>query len=96
MIELKANEFSGRVLERVSSAAVGERVVIRQENGEPALEFERCAPTSPWKGFTREKLREVLRRHGIEPDPPDIIAAWEADFQDPVFSREVLGLKDEE
>ncbi len=95
MIELKANEFSGRVLERVSSAAVGERVVIRQENGEPALEFERCAPTSPWKGFTREKLREVLRRHGIEPDPPEVVAAMEEALLDSSLSCRLLGVDPE-
>lgn len=95
MIELNANDFAGRVIERVSRAAIGERIVIRGENGGPALEFERCAPTRPWKGFTREKLREVLQRHGIKPDPPEVVAEMEAALQDPSLSCRVLGVDPE-
>ena len=63
------------------------------KHGVPAAELVRCRKRG---GIDFDKLEEARRRLGIEGDAPEEeVAAWRAAFQDPAFSRRVLGLVDE-
>lgn len=46
-------------------------------------------------GIDFRRLREIRQKLGIRDQTPEEIAAWEKDFQDPAFSREVLGFGDD-
>lgn len=91
-MELAVREAKNRLSELVSAVEKGERVVITK-HGVPAVELVRCRKRG---GIDFDKLEEARRRLGIEGDAPEEEAAeWRADFQDPAFSRRVLGLDDE-
>ena len=62
--------------------------------GEPAVELVRCRKRRG--GIDFDKLEADCRRLGIEEASPEEAAAWKADFEDPAFSRKVLGLDDDE
>lgn len=94
MIELKESELSGRFVERLSSAAIGERLVIVR-NGQPPLEIERCAPTPRGGGLNLDKWRAALKRHGIKPSPPAEVAAMKAAIADSSLSCRLLGVDEE-
>lgn len=91
MIKLKANELTVEALERVSGASIGERVVIVRD-GEPPLEFVRREPELRRGGLDLEKWRAALKRHGIEPDPPEEVAAMKAALLDSSLSCRLLGV----
>ena len=91
-MELAVREAKARLSELIAAAEKGERVVITR-HGVPAVELVRCRRRG---GIDFDKLEEARRRLGIEGDVPEEEAAeWMADFQDPAFSRRVLGLEDE-
>ncbi len=94
MIKLDASELTRPALERVSAANIGERIVIAR-NGESDVELMRCQPEPRRGGIDFRRLREIRQQLGIRDQTPEEIAAWEKDFQDPAFSREVLGLGDD-
>ena len=94
MIKLNASELTRPALERVSAANIGERIVIAR-NGESDVELMRCQPEPRRGGIDFRRLREIRQQLGIRDQTPEEIAAWEKDFQDPAFSREVLGLGDD-
>lgn len=48
------------------------------------------AETAKPKGIDFEKLREIRASYGLFEDGP----AWPPEFDDPAFSRKVLGLED--
>ena len=91
-MELAVREAKARLSELIAAAEKGERVVITR-HGVPAVELVRCRRRG---GIDFDKLEEARRRLGIEGDAPaEEAAEWRADFQDPAFSRQVLGLEDE-
>ena len=94
MIKLDASELRRPALERVSAANIGERIVIAR-NGESDVELMRCQRELRRGGIDFRRLREIRQQLGIRDQMPEEIAAWEKDFQDPAFSREVLGLGDD-
>ena len=87
-MELAVREAKARLSELITAARKGERVVIT-EHGVPAVELVRCHPR---RGFDFEKLQETLRELGIEGDGE----RWPEEFDDPAFSRRVLGLEPED
>ena len=92
MPEYALDEAKVRLAELVSAAERGECVVITKY-GEPAVELVRCSRRRG--GIDFDKLEAECRRLGIEEASPEEAAAWKADFEDPAFSRKVLGLDDE-
>ena len=81
------HEAKARLSELVAAARNGERVVITK-HGRPAAELVACEPRG---GLDFDKLEEVCRRHGIAGDGEP----WPEEWNDPAFSRQVLGLEDE-
>ena len=81
------HEAKARLSELVAAARTGERVVITK-HGRPAAELVACEPRG---GLDFDKLEEVCRRHGIAGDGEP----WPEEWNDPAFSRQVLGLEDE-
>ena len=86
-MELALREAKARLSELVAAAEKGERVVITK-HGKPAVELVRCRQRG---GIDFEKLEAMRKRLGIEGDGD----GWEDEFNDPAFSRRVLGLDDE-
>ncbi len=92
-MEIALTEAKARLSQLVAAARSGERVVITKR-GEPAVELVPCA--RPRRGgIDFEKLREDRKRLGIADVPPEELEARLAEFNDPAFSREVLGLGDD-
>ncbi len=91
MIELDSNEFTGRAMERLSEAGIGERVAITR-NGETIVELERGV-SAPRRDL--DKLREALLRRGIRPHPPEEVAAMKAAIADSSLSCRGLGVDPE-
>ena len=86
-MELSIRETKARLSELVAAARNGERVVITK-HGRPAVELIRCDQHG---GIDFEKLEKARQRLVIEGDGD----GWPADFNDPAFSRRVLGLDEE-
>ncbi|MCY4501724.1 MAG: type II toxin-antitoxin system prevent-host-death family antitoxin [Alphaproteobacteria bacterium] len=91
-MELALREAKARLSELVAAACQGERVVITKY-GQPVVELVRCERRG---GIDFDKLEEDRRRLGIEDATPEEIEAMEGAFHDPAFSRQVLGLDDED
>ena len=87
-MELAVREAKARLSEIISAAQKGERVVITK-HGVPAVELVRCRPSG---GIDFDKLEETRRGLGIEGDGE----RWPDEFNDPAFSRRVLGLEPED
>ena len=92
MMELALNEAKARLSELVSAARRGERVVITQD-GEPDVELVRYRKRG---GIDFDRLEATRRHLGIKDAPPEEVEAWKADFENPAFSRQVLGLDEDE
>ena len=86
-MELALREAKARLSELIAAARNGERVVITK-HGQPVVELVRCDKRG---GIDFEKLEAARRRLGIEGDGE----GWPEEFDDPAFSREVLGLDKE-
>ena len=86
-MELALREAKARLSELIAAAPNGERVVITK-HGQPVVELVRCDRRG---GIDFEKLEAARRRLGIEGDGE----GWPEEFDDPEFSREVLGLDKE-
>ena len=85
-MELDIREAKARVAERVTAVRDGDRVAITRR-GRPHAKLacrDRCG------GIDLEKLEAARRRPGSVGDGED----WPAEYNDPTFSREVLGLDD--
>ncbi len=86
-MELALREAKARLSELIAAARNGDRVIITK-HGRPAVELVRCDRRG---GIDFDRL-EASRRHlGIEGDGQ----RWPEEFNDPDFSRRVLGLDDE-
>ncbi len=83
-MELALPEAKARLFELIAAARNGERVIITKHR-RPVVELVRCDPRS---GIDFEKLEAARRQLGIEGDGN----GWPEEFNDPTFSREVLGL----
>ena len=86
-MELSLREAKARLSELVAAARNGERVIITR-HGRPAAELVRCDRRG---GIDFDKLEQTRRRLGIVGDGE----GWPEEFDDPAFSRRVLGLEDE-
>jgi prevent-host-death family protein len=85
-MELSIREAKARFAEAAAAAARGERVVVTK-HGRPFVELVAVQRAS---GMDFEKAAFVRRELGL--DGLDI--RLPADFDDPAFSRQVLGLPD--
>ena len=86
-MEMALREAKARLSELVTAASRGERVVITKY-GQPVVELVRCERRG---GIDFDKLEEDRRRLGLIGDGE----GWPEEFDDPAFSRYVLGLEDE-
>ena len=86
-MELAIREAKARLSELVAAARNGERVVITK-HGQPAAELVRCDQRG---GIDFDKLEAARQRLGIDGDGE----GWPEEFNEPAFSRQVLGLDDE-
>ena len=91
-MELAISAAKPRLSQLITAAQRGERVVITKR-GEPAVELVACPKRRG--GLDLKKLRADCERLGIEQVPPDEARKLIAEFDDPAFSREVLGLPDD-
>ena len=80
-------EAKARLSELAAAARNGERVVITK-HGKPIVALVRCEARG---GIDFDKLEEVCRSLGIAGDGE----RWPDEWNDPAFSRQVLGLDDE-
>jgi len=85
-MELSIREAKARFTEAAAAAARGERVVVTK-HGQPFVELVRARPAG---GMDFEKAEIVRRELGLDKVTEDL----PADFDDPAFSRRVLGLED--
>ena len=86
-MEFPIREAKARLSELVTAACKGERVIITR-HGRPMAELVRCDRRG---GIDFDKLEAARRRLGIEGDGE----GWPEEFNDPAFSRKVLGLDEE-
>ena len=93
-MQLAISAAKPRLSELIAAAQRGERVVITKR-GKPAVELVACRKRKRRGGIDFERLEATCKRLGIEQDPPEVAEKMIAAFQDPAFSREVLGLDDE-
>lgn len=86
-MEIAIREAKARLSKLVAAARSGERVIITR-HGMPAAELVRCDRRG---GIDFDRLQAARRRLGIEGDGQ----GWPEDFNDPAFSRRVLGIDEE-
>lgn len=86
-MEIAIREAKARLSSLVAAARNGERVIITR-HGMPAVELVRCDRRG---GIDFDRLQAARRRLGIKGDGQ----GWPEDFNDPAFSRRVLGIDDE-
>ena len=86
-MEMALREAKARLSELVAAACNGERVIITR-HGHPAVELVRCERRG---GIDFERLDAARRSLGLEQDGE----RWPPEFNDPAYSRQVLGLSDE-
>jgi prevent-host-death family protein len=84
-MELSIREAKARFAEAAAAAARGERVVVTK-HGRPFIELvsARGAP-----GMDFEKAAAIRRKLGLD----GVKVSLPPDFDDPAFSRQVLGLE---
>ena len=83
-MEFPIREAKARLSEMVAAVRKGERVIITR-HGRPSAELVRCDRRG---GFDFDKLESARRRLGVEGEGD----GWPERFNDPAFSRKVLGL----
>lgn len=85
-MELSIQEAKARFAEAAAAAARGERVVVTK-HGRPFVEL---VPAQRTSGMDFEKAALVRRALGLD----GLDVRLPPDFDDPAFSRQVLGLPD--
>ncbi len=83
-MELSIREAKARFTEAAATAARGERVVVTK-HGRPFVELIPARPSSGMDFAKADAVREELGLTGVAFSLPP-------DFDDPAFSRRVLGL----
>ena len=94
-MQLAISAAKPRLSELVAAAQRGDRVVITKR-GEPAVELVACPQRKRGGAINFKRLAETKRRLGIVDDPPEFAKEMIEAFHDPAFSRQVLGLEDDE
>lgn len=84
-MELSIREAKARFAEAAAAAARGERVVVTK-HGRPFVEL---VPAQRAFGMDFEKAAMIRRDLGLD----GLTVSVPADFDDPAFSRQVLGLE---
>lgn len=82
-MELALRQAKARLSELVTAAQGGKRVIITK-HGQPAVEIVRFRTRG---GIDFEKLEQARQRLGVANNATD----WPREFDDPAFSRKVLG-----
>lgn len=85
-MHLSIREAKARFTQAAAAAAAGERVVVTK-HGQPFIEL---VPAMNKGGVDFERIAQVRKQFGLE----DADLAWSSEFDDPAFSRRVLGLDD--
>jgi prevent-host-death family protein len=85
-MELSVREAKARFAEAMAAAERGERVVLTR-HGHPVVEM---IPARKQGGIDWDKLEKIRRELGIDPKDYEL----PENFDDPAFSRRVLGLED--
>ncbi len=83
-MQLSIRDAKSHFAEAAATAAKGERVVVTK-HGRPFVEL---VPAQPVHGMDFDKAARIRRELGLEGVTVEIAA----EFDDPAFSREVLGL----
>jgi len=86
-MELSIREAKARFTEAAAAAARGERVVVTK-HGHPFVEL---VPARSLGGVDFAKLKRIGKELGLD----KLKAEWPEEFDDPAFSRRVLGLEDD-
>jgi prevent-host-death family protein len=89
-MKMSIREIRAQFAAAIAAVEKGERVVITR-NGEPVAELG--PPPVKAQKFDWDKLDAVRRELGL--DKVKLPDGWQEDFDDPAFSREVLGLDDD-
>lgn len=84
-MEVAVREAKARLSELIAAAEGGERVIITK-NGRPTVEIVQVRRRG---GIDFKTLEASRARLGVKRDGP----GWPAEFDDPAFSRRVLGLE---
>ncbi len=85
-MQFSVREVKARFTEAADAAVKGERVVVTK-HGKPFVEL---IPATQKMPFTWERAAEIRKELGIVSAGSD----WFEEFNDPAFSRRVLGLED--
>ena len=85
-LELSIRDAKARFSEAAEAASRGERVIITR-HGAPFIEF---VPARKRGGIDFGELEHIRKRLGLD----GLCVELPADFDDPAFSRRVLGLDD--
>ncbi|MGK6354762.1 type II toxin-antitoxin system Phd/YefM family antitoxin [Sphingomonas sp. DT-207] len=88
-MKMSVREARANFAAALEAAEKGERITITK-NGEPIAELGPPPPKK--KGFDFERAARVRKELGL--DKLDIDDLWPTEFDDPAFSRKVLGLDD--
>ena len=88
-MELSIREARAQFAKAIEAAQRGERVTITK-NGKPVAEL---VPPTVKKKFDWDRYDAVRRELGIE--NANLDEAWMKAFNDPAFSREVMGIGDD-
>ncbi len=83
-MEIAVRDAKARLSELIAAAQAGERVVITR-NGTPAAELVRVQRRG---GIDFDRLKAARAKLGLKGDGQ----GWPPEFDDPEFSRRVLGL----
>jgi prevent-host-death family protein len=83
-MEIAVRDAKARLSELIAAAQAGERVVITR-NGTPAAELVRVQRRG---GIDFDRLKGSRAKLGLKEDGE----GWPPEFDDPEFSRRVLGL----
>ncbi len=94
-MQLAVSAAKPRLSELIAAAERGERVVITKR-GEPAVELVACPQRKRGGAINFERLAATKRRLGLVDDPPEVAKEMIEAFHDPAFSRQVLGLEDDD
>jgi len=86
-MEVPVGEVQARFAEAMAAAERGETVVVT-EDGTPVAELR---PVPKPRGFDFERARQVSRELGLSGLTAEEV--WPPEFDDPAFSRKVLGLE---
>ncbi len=86
-MEMSIREAKARFSEAAAAAARGERVIVTR-HGQPFVELVPAAKRGGMDWELAAKLREELGLTGLARELPD-------NFDDPAFSRQVLGIDDD-